>query len=58
VIYGNGDTTVIASPDLSGRSKPVEGFRIATHLSGAGNDIMEELKMTGKTVLGFMCLTM
>jgi hypothetical protein len=25
VIYKNGDTTVIASPDLSGRSNPLEG---------------------------------
>jgi hypothetical protein len=25
VMYKNGDTTVIASPDLSGRSNPLEG---------------------------------
>jgi len=28
VIYRNDDTTVIASPDLSGRRNPVEGFRM------------------------------
>jgi hypothetical protein len=58
MIYRNGDTTVIASPDLSGRSNPVEGHGIATHLSGARNDIKEGLRMTGKIVSGFMCLTM
>jgi len=40
VIYRNGDTTVIASPDLSGRGNPREGLR-----------------MTGKIVSEFMCLT-
>lgn len=60
----NDDTTVIArlpfchcEADETSRSNPVEGHRIATHLSGASKDIMEELKMTGKTVLGFMGLT-
>jgi len=28
MIYRNDDTTVIASPDLSGRSNPVEGLRM------------------------------
>ncbi len=41
MIYRNGGTAVIASPDLSGRSNPVEGLR-----------------MTGKIVSEFMCLTM
>jgi hypothetical protein len=41
VIYKNDDTTVIASPDLSRRSNPEEGLRMA-----------------GKIVSGFMCLTM
>jgi hypothetical protein len=28
VMYKNGDTTVIASPDLSGLSNPPEGLRM------------------------------